>query len=386
MHAVEEAWRPLEVDLARRILNGNESLVAIKALDSGADTWDRLFAGNRDLGPHSADVSFYLEYLERHLLTRALDLARKPSYDKRKESVGATLNGTHRRLIEVVVSQKTAELATALREAINLAKGAVAADELIPLLGTIAIVYLRSFEHIFAKQLDQIPHLAALLYNDCQFLSMLLSHSFSVDERGAGYAQASEIKAIGTSIIQSLLTKQLVEIKEYCTPREFAVRFGPVDHDFMGSIERSLAQAVTRISQLVRVLSSILDPDLTFELAELLASPVLNWLWSGILSIKSLRQDAAVDLAKVSGKAVSFASMMVPPSDLRYYPFMSQLVRKLESLIRMTSMNLMQLSNAFRRNDFIDVLSLREFRSIILFLFPETAMKKAFLAEIDAEI
>lgn len=358
--------------------------MAIAVVNGAIESGDGMHADDRDSTIRPDDPSSYLRYLERHTVARVLELARRPSYDKCKESIEVTLKSGGVGVVEFVVSQKTAELATMLREAAALARGTPATDEL---LGNVAMVYLRSLAHVFARQLDQIPHLAALLYNDCQFLSTLLLQGLPTDGhtvRETG--QVLEIRAVGTAIFQALLAKQLADVKEYCVPKQFSARFGQIDGGFVDLIERSLTRATARVAQLIRVLSGILDPDLVSELAELLASPVLDWLWTGMLSIDGLRQDVVARLAQVADQATVFVATIIPSAELQHCPAVSHSVRKLETLMRMTTMNLLQLSNAFRRNDFVDVLSLEEFRSIIVFLFPDTAMKRAFLAEIDAEL
>lgn len=319
-------------------------------------------------------------------MAHALDLARKPSYDKCKGSVKAALGRGILGSVELTVSQKTAELVKMFRSAISLTGEHLRPSNMDHVLVNVSTAYLQSFGYIFAAQLCQIPHLTALLYNDCQFLALLLLNELSTDQNDARRAQVSGLQAIGANALQSLLVRQLAEIGEYCVPKRFSIRSGSIDCGFVETIDRSLNQATTRTSQLLRVLSSVLDAELTSDLAELLALPVLDWLWSGIVSIESLKQDAIGRLSEVASRAVLFASTLIPSLSLLNHPLMSRLVRKLESLIRMTSMNLLQLSNAFRRNDIIDVLALEEFRSVVLFLFPETAMKKAFLAEIDAEM
>lgn len=383
---IEASWRPLEIDFAECVLNGSENLVAAKVLGNATDTWGKLLAADWSFTSQLTDCLPYLRYLERQIMLQALALAKKPSYDKCKGSVRAALGRNTLGLIELTISQKTAELVRIFRDAISLTEGHVRSSNMRQILGSVATAYLHSFGHIFAVQLSQIPHLTALLYNDCQFLAILLINELPADQDGESQAQGVEIQVIGAKALQSLLVKQLAEIGDYCVPKRFSSRSGSIDYSFLETVDRSLTQATARISQLIRVLSSVLDIDLTYELAELLVFSVLDWLWSGILSIESIKQDAVGRLSEVAGKTVSFASTLIPPLSLHNYPLVSRLVRKLESLMRMTSMNLLQLSNAFRRSDLIDILTLGEFRHVILFLFPETAMKKAFLAEIDAEM
>jgi hypothetical protein len=350
---LEGQWRPMEMEYARRIVYGDPLAME---LSSKVELYERLEKEFADGDEESA----YVEYLQRHLNDEAQVLARLPDYEK------ISIDGT-------VITQKTCRFGKELKSVMEITENVPFRTDISSLLVGTAQNYLDSFEEHFRHQLGQLPHLAALFYNDCHYISKILG-SWQIDG-------CVRMETAGSRILQAILDRNTRDVAELCNPRVWErLYYGQLDEQAIRMIEKSLSQGYLQVGQVAKVFKPILAPELFSKIATEMVQQVLDWVWNGILNVKSISRETLSILPEFVQSVRSGASKVIESDDE------FEVDQKLEIVLRISQQNLIQVSNAFRRDEYRDTLSLIEFRAIIGLLFPETAMKAAFLAEIDAEI
>ncbi|PJF17334.1 hypothetical protein PSACC_02815 [Paramicrosporidium saccamoebae] len=361
LNNLERIWRPLEVESAQRRIYGDDRAVSLSCLKAVLD----------DMTNESEDFQAdYLKYLERQMGQKAGELARLPNYEKCAVSIS---DGEY--TINSVISQKTRQLVEFLEMTIALSDE----DTIRAAISDCCLLFLEIFRNAFASQLLQLPHLAALFYNDSRYLSVFTKVKCS------GTTEVPErMGLIGAEILQNSLNRNRDEIGDLFTAKAWQLRYGQLDRDSLSNIQRTLDQALLRLSQIRKVLLPILDPDMFATIILELVENVLSWLWNGLISIKSLSRDVLPMLPDFVQNLNRSCVDVVGAEICAKNPL--EICKKLDYLLKISMQNLIQVSNAFRRDEYIDTLTLQEFRSVISFTFPDTAMKDAFLAEIDAEI
>lgn len=371
LRKLEKQWLPLEKERARRLLYGDVFALARRCLEAS-------LAGAQDaanLG--EATVEGYHAYLEEYLSKRAIELAHLPTYEKTRWTMDAPLDHESVRIF-TVITQKTSDFLMEMKSV--LSNGVVLEghrmNQLIP---DMAIYYLRSFEAAFSMQLEQLPHLAALFYNDSRALS-----AFCSIQCGAEQNKLLAMENGGALVLQRTLTKLQAELGDICSAELWKCRFGTLESSSLEPLQKSVAQASLRLSLTTKVWQPILDSGLFLGLMSEMIAMIPQWVVGGLLSLKSISQDARKLLVEFLHLIVRMPEEILGASLAARTPIPQ--LGKLECIARIIQQNLIQVSNAFRRDEYHGRLDLLELRALVAILFPETAMKAAFLAEIDAEI
>lgn len=333
-------------------------------------------------------IDEYLAYITSELGKKANELARLPDYEK---CTVQECEGDY--IISIVISQKTKKLADTIKDALtnltdpsaNLLQSLVGrtkdnlADNPFHVIYKICCTYLDVFRTSFSSQLLQLPHLAALYFNDARYLSLLCRIKCAI-----GVVQCGELEVRGAVGLQANLGKLKGDIHEMLPSQTWQVRYGQLDDATLWSVIKSFEQVHLRLCQLHKVLSPILDESLFVTTMNNLLEIVLTWLWEGLLSVKSISKETLSLLPDIVQSSSKLFNDALGAERAAKWP--SKQCSQLATLLRISQQNLIQVSNAFRREEFIDTLSYTEFRSVVNVLFPDTAMKAAFLAEIEAEI
>lgn len=391
VRALQAAWRPLGREHLQRQLQGDGRALAIRSVRRERDQVRAEQATLAATDPHDA----YRRYLEGVACSRARELAKVPDYEKtRGELPDARLPGDGGQCtVYTVISQKTGRLAEFLR---LLACAAVRNQS--ALVSKTAHLYLLTFKSAFSAQLEQIPHLAALFYNDCLYLSaqcgaaeeateMLEGPTSSPGPASRADAQhfALAIEMLGSTVLQGALEREVGHLREIL-PMSVWDRYcrGQLGAEGVAVLARHAKQAQLKLGQLRKVLSPILDPPiLAGFMGELVQLLLQQWLWSGLLGLQSIGRDGTGPLGELIEAALQLPAELLGPQEAQT---MAEVSSRLACLLRLSRQNLIQISNAFRREEYRGQVTLRELHTMVNMLFPDTAMKRAFLDEIAADM
>lgn len=372
LQRLEKQWHPLEKERARRLLYGD-------ALGLAAQGLEKSFAGAQHVlhAHQQSTAEGYFEYLEEYLSQQAVRLAQLPNYEKSTWRIDSHFNDEPV-CISTTVTCKTVSLIDKLTSVLEQGAG-LFGDRIYLLVTDVAVYYLCTFEAAFALQLEQLPHLAALFYNDSRALAAFCDLRCNAEQ---GKLLGMETR--GALVLDQALVKLQNELKEICTLDQWRYRSGVLEGPFLELLHKTLAQASLRLSLAAKVWLPILDSGLFISIMSEVIALLPTWFLDGFLGLKSIGQDARkllVDFIHSIGKIPEEVLGPDLAARTQIYAF-----RKLDCIVKIIQQNLIQVSNAFRRDEYHGILSLAELRAIVTIIFPETAMKTAFLAEMDAEI
>jgi len=275
---------------------------------------------------------------------KQLDLAKKyatlPDYEK----VEYQLEGS----VIIVVFRKTVQFIDALQK-LDCKDEAKAIT-----------FYQRLFLSSFESQLRQLPHLAALFYNDALFLHLRSGFLKEIEERGADLLNSCW--ATQSAEIDAILSNGLIDDEREYKP-------------FM--------QARLKLVQLGRNWQGILDNEIYGRLLMPLLEKLFDWTWQGILHIEEGQLSkngllSILDSIEALLEEPCFRSLQA--STLQ--PFLE----KFPLARRFLSMSLIQATTAYRRDEFAGIVSLEELHDLIIIFYNDSPSRKSLLTEIFSEI
>jgi hypothetical protein len=159
-----------------------------------------------------------------------------------------------------------------------------------------------------------------------------------------------------------------------------SIRYGQLQADTCEYLSGVCEKVLARISQIQRILKPILSIKNLNTLLSRLLSELATWVLDGILA----QPGAIVDRSTIITKIAIPVSHAI--SSIKNEPSPSFLNTKLELAARIGSMSLIQVSNAFRREEFHGKISSQELSCLVNALQPDSSMKRAFMDEIAADL
>lgn len=258
----------------------------------------------------------------------------------------------------------------------------------------IALYYTLIYGRIFREQIAQLPHLTALFYNDCMVISLMCITKFkSKGEPGVQVEKkrANQIANLGIQSLKCMINKIKVDIESVLLNRSHnglageswnSTRFGQLQPDTCELLSNFCAKSLARVAQIDRILKPILSE---FMLRRLLGKCLLivaTWAWNGITE----QRGSFVDRECVVSK-ILLPILRAIKSYLHFREFvgLESISTKLELATRIGSMSLIQVSNAFRREEFVNLVSPLEFSQLVNSFFTDSPMKRAFMDEVAAD-
>lgn len=266
--------------------------------------------------------------------------------------------------VSLSISRKTKQLVTTLLSRAEC----VPLELLIEALNLYIQVYYLAFE----EQLAGLPHLAALFYNDTQFLLQLAIDRLPGNQCGAILQQWS---LTGALVLQSQVQRQAKDIRERI-----------LDGDDIGSldgahereaVQRASGQVLMRLSQLGRIWAPILDEAVYNGAMSNLYELLIEWVWSLVYSVDYM-----------TPSLVDFITGLCKEPLAQSTPYLSTGSTKsqLEAYLEAMGMGLMQLSNWARRGHFTGRLDSRQLMRLVEALFEDSPSRQAALDDLAEDL
>lgn len=359
IRTIEKDWRPIELEQLKRQVNGDPLQQLIAQLTA------KLKALEGDASRES-----YLKYVEGEVLGEVRTIATRPDYEKARRTIGS---------VELVISRKTDEVIAILQDELTPIFSIEAPSNVIR---RIVDEYLGVIQINFEDQLNRLPHLAALYQNDCTALGLFIQSSVASASAGSiGTDIIKHYALVGGKYLKHVMDDQMECTREFCNDSIWKLRYGQLDSEKVGTIDRCLSQGVLRITQLVKVLSPVcLSPKEFNSLLLPFTEFLMQWFWDGLLhNVKSMGRDVLPSLTRPISTLLNMNLDGTIPLNELY-------IAKLSVLQRLSGMNLIQVCNAFRKDEFQNAISLTEFRTLVQICYPDSSMKTAFVEEISSEI
>lgn len=249
---------------------------------------------------------------------------------------------------------------------------------------TLFILLLASLaKRRYQIELDRSESLspAAKFFSECRLVAFLLR-----SKHGARYAELSlQIEDLGAALLNQIFGEKKGKLQE-----SFDTVFKRYDVDQIS--KEDIKDFQNKVVEILDVgifsswneMASLLDRDFAEDLISDMIEEVLLLSWEWVMDMEFINKDALMALSEAFVSLASESSKYINDVTCKKAK-LHYLEQKFMTSSRIFSQSLIQISNAYRRQDFSFILTLQELWHLVSISFPDNAMKSAFLAEIESD-